>query len=551
MTKYILAFLLLFHLSAYSQKKISLEQNWYFTPDKDNHLASQDTLPSIQNMEVVNLPHDFVYAFSVKDGKRPSLKAKGWYTCMFKTPQLKKEQLVHFRLAGVAPNALVWINGTLISPNNTAGILDIDITQQLNRTGKENRIDLSIPQFPFQPLQQYCGAGLLETPFLYISGKVAIPFHGVRLTYDIRENLQDALVRLYIDHPQTSDPSIRYEAKLLSSDKKVLYHFNVASMEDPIRFKEHEIFGIKLSTDEKKITHQLIVKAQSMSQEVYDEVQIPIQFVRKSLNAEGGLQINNKSFTIKGVNYYPVTPERGSAISENEIRRDLARIKGEGINTIKINAGYVPSSIYQICNELNLQLILEPISRWTSMEDGKPAQVTDLEAGLYKCIRESANEACVLSYSISNDSTSYHYLKRDYLRRFVKKVDFYATQFLSMGNINPDNGMEHNKANSYRTLPLLGLSPEVLVPKYRASFFNNYSNTNILLYAPENIPFSSKLSRLWWDAVKDNPRIIGVILPSIADGFYFEKSKVLPLRNETLYGPDWSPRHKISLFSES
>ncbi|NMA95109.1 MAG: DUF4981 domain-containing protein [Clostridiales bacterium] len=92
-----------------------------------------------------------------------------------------------------------------------------------------------------------------------------------------------------------------------------------------------------------------------------DDEYIPFRVGLRTISTSerGELLINGVSVKLKGINRHDTHPEKGHAISEEDIRRDLYLMKRLNINTIRM--AHYPSSSYvlQLCDELGFYVIDE------------------------------------------------------------------------------------------------------------------------------------------------------------------------------------------------
>lgn len=135
--------------------------------------------------------------------------------------------------------------------------------------------------------------------------------------------------------------------------------------------------------------------------------------------AEGGvLTINGTPIKLKGVNRHDTHPEKGYAVSDDDIIKDLLIMKGMGINCIRTS--HYPNTPYfaQLCDELGFYVMEECDIELHGLENmlhfsGDPAYLIasnpDWEAQFldrcHRMIMRDKNSPCIFSWSLGNESS--------------------------------------------------------------------------------------------------------------------------------------------------
>ena len=73
----------------------------------------------------------------------------------------------------------------------------------------------------------------------------------------------------------------------------------------------------------------------------------------------GVFKINGKHVKLKGVNRHDFHPEKGAAVSAEDIRRDLLMMKEYNINAVRTSHYPSPPAFYRLCDELGLYVMSE------------------------------------------------------------------------------------------------------------------------------------------------------------------------------------------------
>lgn len=71
------------------------------------------------------------------------------------------------------------------------------------------------------------------------------------------------------------------------------------------------------------------------------------------------LMLNGKPFEVKGACYLTDTPKSGLAVTKEEIRFDLLKMKEANVNSVRTHYP-MPDSFYELCDEMGLTVWIEP-----------------------------------------------------------------------------------------------------------------------------------------------------------------------------------------------
>ena len=155
-------------------------------------------------------------------------------------------------------------------------------------------------------------------------------------------------------------------------------------------------------------------------QQAGEFIPVRIGFREICVSSKRELLINGVPVKLKGVNHHDTHPERGHAMSEEDIRQDLLLMKKLNINTIR-TSHYPPTPYFlELCDELGFYVIdetdLETHGFWTRYN-----QFTyDMESPEWICRQEEWREAfvhrvmrmverdknhpCIIMWSMGNES---------------------------------------------------------------------------------------------------------------------------------------------------
>ena len=142
---------------------------------------------------------------------------------------------------------------------------------------------------------------------------------------------------------------------------------------------------------------------------------------------EGELRLNGRRLMLRGVNRHEFSPVKGRAVTREETRQDLLRMKQAHINAVRTS--HYPNNpfFYELCDELGFYVMDECDLETHGIEiEGVPSRLADDPAwrAAYldraeRTLCRDRNFACVILWSLANESFRGDNLRAmyDYFRR--------------------------------------------------------------------------------------------------------------------------------------
>lgn len=253
-----------------------------------------------------------------------------------------------------------------------------------------------------------------------------------------------------------------------------------------------------------------------------DDEYIPFRVGMRTIAVSelGELLVNGVSVKLKGINRHDTHPEKGHAISEEDIRKDLYLMKKLNINTIRM-AHYTPSSyVLQLCDELGFYVIDEAdieTHGFVSLNTGwqykayDPEWLTDHplweDAVLERITRmyeRDKNFASIIMWSLGNESG--HGAHFDKAAKWLKARD--KMRLVHYERANQVGTPPHFDVVSYMYTSLDFLEKEARSEDKRPLFLCEYS------HAMGNGPGDL---HDYWEVFYRHPRLIGGCIWEWAD----------------------------------
>ena len=136
------------------------------------------------------------------------------------------------------------------------------------------------------------------------------------------------------------------------------------------------------------------------------------------------LLVNGRPVWIFGVNRHDHHPDRGKAVSDDDMRADLQVMRAHNITAIRTSHYPNDSAFYELCDELGFYVIdeanIESHAYNTSLCDDPTYRATWLERGA-RMVQRDRNHPCVISWSLGNESG--HGVNHDALAGWIRAAD--------------------------------------------------------------------------------------------------------------------------------
>lgn len=145
--------------------------------------------------------------------------------------------------------------------------------------------------------------------------------------------------------------------------------------------------------------------------------------------SEGQLRVNGRRIVFRGVNRHDFHPDRGRAVTEEDIRADLVAMKRNNINAVRTAHYPPPPLLLELCDRLGLYVIDECDLETHGYSDvgwiGNPVGDDAWEAAVLdrmeRMVARDRNHTCVVMWSIGNECGAGELLER--MRQLSHRLD--------------------------------------------------------------------------------------------------------------------------------
>ena len=378
------------------------------------------TLKMGEKEETVSLPHCF-NAADGQSGNRPMFRGVVTYE---KDIRIDEVPLFAYLEIGAASNAsVVSVNGKKVGESNLGFSLKrYDVTSFFKKG--QNHIAISVSNAPDKNIYP------LMADFSFYGGiyrDVNLLFHdsahfdevdgsrdGIKLIPSIKGRIGQLKVEANVVCKSASEIalSIQVDGKkentpfvLISERGRIEWEMTLPNLRRWDGVRDPYLYEVQVS---------LLGK----NGDVLDCRVLKIGFRDIRFDAERGLLLNGSPCPIKGVARHQDFAGLGNAITQKEMRLDLALIREMGANAVRLSHYQHADDFYSLCDEAGL-LVYAEIPVISAVIPSEAAETNALEH-LHALIQQTTNHPSVFCYGVQNEVCMVS--KNDYAFRLVDRL---------------------------------------------------------------------------------------------------------------------------------
>ncbi|MDQ7903837.1 glycoside hydrolase family 2 TIM barrel-domain containing protein [Phytohabitans sp. ZYX-F-186] len=332
---------------------------------------------------------NIAYPFPLDAPRVPDENPTGDYRHTFRLPEGWPGGPALLRFAGADSAALVWLNGVELGRAGGSRLTtEFDVTDALRPDG-DNLIAVRVVQWS-------AGSYVEDQDMWWLSGI----FRGVDLLARPEGGIGDVEVSAGYDHltgagtlAVAADVPARVRVPELGVDAAAGETLRLPAVE-PWSAESPRLYDATVSTGAETVT-------------------LRIGF--RTVRIDGGvLTVNGRPVLFRGVNRHEFHPDRGRAVTEEDMLDDVRLMKQHNINAVR-TSHYPPHPRFlELCDEYGLYVVdecdLETHGFWQVGWRGNPADDPRWEAALVDRMRRTVerdkNHPSVVLWSLGNESGS-------------------------------------------------------------------------------------------------------------------------------------------------
>lgn len=356
--------------------------------------AGWSTIPVPANWEL----HGFaepIYGDNLREGL-------GLYRRSFRVPSAWRGQKVFLRFDGVAYGYEVWVNGKQAGVSTASAFNQhtFDVTDFLF-PGKDadNLVAVRVATRPhgveFDLNDDWSLSGIYRDVTLF-----ALPATHVQ-DVGTATRLVAGRAELSLD-VALSAPGAQVRARLIDPDGRTVADTPLA----PTAANRHaamiRVAAPKLWSAETPSLYRLqltLSKGSKTLQKVEERIGL-----REVSIADGVLLLNGRPIKLRGVNHHDLEPTTGRAVTEAQMRKDLALMKRGNVNFLRTSHYPPHPRLLELCDELGIYVMDEVSIGHGEKNLDKPEYRDNILARVEPTIMRDKNRPSVLIWSIGNEN---------------------------------------------------------------------------------------------------------------------------------------------------
>lgn len=301
--------------------------------------------------ESISIPHCWNTA-DILDDTPGYYRGMGWYRKQFRVDRESAGRKVYLRFEAANEQATVYVNGVNVGSHlggYTAFVLDIT---DATRFGENNTLHVRLSNAPNDDIPPVAGdlghyGGIYRDVHVLTTNKIHFDtlHHGSAGVFvdtpEVGTEEATVRVRARLRNEENEPREVKVTAEILDSD-----HTAVATLVTELGAGPGELTEVQLVSSpiasprlwSPQNPYLYTVRARivdSHTDELLDQLRVPLGFRWYSIDANKGLSLNGKTCFLKGVGKHQDSPGRGFAADDDLLAHDVHLAKDMGANLLR------------------------------------------------------------------------------------------------------------------------------------------------------------------------------------------------------------------------
>ncbi len=389
-------------------------------PDFDDSDWDDLDVPSCWQMRGYGYPHytNVVYPFPVDPPRVPTENPTGCYRRVFMLPSNWRGRRIVLSFRGVDSAFYVWVNGKQVGFSKGSRLpAEFDVTDVVRRG--ENVLAVQVMQWSdgsyLEDQDMWWLSGIFRDVYLVALPPVNVFDLFVRTELDGK--YENAQLRVDATVPNFSSVAAKAHSlacTLLAPDGQAVLDQPLSSRFD---VEPGQATTVNLSTAvtkpllwtaETPHLYTLLLTLRDQNEKVVEVKRLRIGF-RKVEIKDGTIRVNGRHVIFRGVNRHDTHPDKGRAVSYEDMLQDVLLMKQHNINAVRTSHYPNDPRFYDLCDEYGLYMIAETdvethgfgyednISMWPEWE---PAFLDRMQ----RMVEAYKNHASIVIWSLGNEA---------------------------------------------------------------------------------------------------------------------------------------------------
>ncbi len=344
----------------------------------------------------------------------PDFNPVGCYRRTFRIPENWRQRQVFVHFAGVQSAFYLWVNGQMVGYSQESMTpAEFNITPYLQEG--ENVIACKVFRWCdgsyLEDQDMWRLSGIHRKVFLFSTPNVHIRDFFVKT--DLDAAYQDAVLSVLAkvrSHTQDESPALRLRMDLFDQNGQPMLTQEQAVRPAPAAeveaMLESAVASPRQWSAESPHLHTLTLTLLDEGGNPLESVGARIGF-RKVERKGGRLLINGKAVRIQGVNRHDHDPDRGKAVTEEGMIRDIVTMKRFNINAVRTSHYPNDARFLELCDEYGMYVLdeadIESHTFWGMFAED-PKWETAFIDRVARMVERDKNHPCVFGWSLGNES---------------------------------------------------------------------------------------------------------------------------------------------------
>lgn len=391
--------------------------SWKFWLDKDS-FALVWNIP--EQARDITLPHD---AMIEKPANPNSLNGGNTgfrdgdiytYVKMLYAPEAYREKTILLKFEGVYMNALVYVNGQLVTKNPFGYTTFYAVLNDFLNYGTENEIRVQVRAGAMTNSRWYSGAGIYRDVYLLESGLTYIVPEGVQIK---TENADEEYAVLTVATELKNREAVPAELVLETVIEDAEGNAAASDQTTLVLFgQEERKLHCRMAAENPKLWSEDTPELYTCVSRLYaktadgnillDENRESFGIRTLQVDAKRGLRVNGKTVNLRGACIHHDSGLLGSATYEDAQFRQVKLLKEAGFNAIRMSHHPMAPAMLRACDALGMYVMDETFDMWNRCK-------SNYDYGLYfqewwekdvaAMVRKDFNHPSVVLYSVGNE----------------------------------------------------------------------------------------------------------------------------------------------------
>lgn len=340
------------------------------------------------------------------------------YRRAFAAPQMSTGEAVVLHVGAAESVHAVYVNGSFVGYGTDSRLAsEYDVTRFLH--DNENTIAIVVCRYSAQShvedQDQWWMAGLHRE--VWLESRAAVHIADVRIDAGLEGESTGTLrvattVACNDGSPVHAGWSVRVAVIDPSGKVRKTLETAVASDVRPYIFAGHvavaecEVPKVKAWSAEMPHLHGVTISLVDASGVVREKVEQRVGFRRVEIEG-GDFLVNGRRVMFQGVNRHDHHPERGKAVTVDDMRADLVAMKQHNVNAVRCSHYPNDPRFLDLCDEIGLYVVdeanVESHASNTSLCHDSRYRST-IMSRISRMVERDRNHACIVMWSLGNES---------------------------------------------------------------------------------------------------------------------------------------------------